>query len=269
MATQSARQAGGRPFYAAYGWAYDLLITHSVQPWADMVSAALDRAGIAAPARILDAGCGTGQHAAELSRRGHRLDLMDASASLLGQARARLPHAPAHRADLCTLDLGTRYDAITCRGVLNDLLHDQDREAAITALARHLHGDGMLFLDVRDMDRTRQRYARGRSTRRTVSLDDGHLVFSAAGTCTGGLLHVRERHEHHHRDGSVDAASYEMTMRPWDPGELHARLGRAGLTVTSLRYDASRPASDHLLCIAAPAAARQDGLIDPGCNEPE
>jgi len=161
VATQSARQAGDRPFYAAYGWAYDLLITYPVRPWADMVSAALDSAGIAVPARILDAGCGTGRHAAELARRGYRLDLVDASACLLGQARARLPHAVAHRADLCTLDLGTRYDAITCRGMLNDLLHDQDREAAIAALARHLHGDGLLFLDVRDMDGTRQRYARG------------------------------------------------------------------------------------------------------------
>jgi SAM-dependent methyltransferase len=113
MAAQSARQAGDRPFYAAYGWAYDLLITRPVRPWADMVSAALDSAGIAAPARMLDAGCGTGRHGAELARRGYRLDLVDASASLLGQARARLPHAPAHRADLCTLGPGTRYDAIT------------------------------------------------------------------------------------------------------------------------------------------------------------
>jgi SAM-dependent methyltransferase len=241
MAAQSARQAGDRPCYAACGWAYDLLITDPVRPWADMVSAALDSAGIAAPARIFDGGCGTGRPAAELARRGYRLDLVDASASLLGQARARLPHAPAHRADLCTLGLGTRYDAITCRGVLNDLLHDQDREAAIAALARHLHGAGMLFLDVRDMDGTRQRYACGLTSRRTVSLDDGHLVFTAAGTYAAGLLHVRERHEYHHRDGSVDAASYQMTMRPWDPGELPARLGRAGLTVTSLRCGADRP----------------------------
>jgi len=51
MATQSARQAGDRPFYSAYGRAYDLLITHPVQPWTDLVSAALDNAGIAAPAR--------------------------------------------------------------------------------------------------------------------------------------------------------------------------------------------------------------------------
>ena len=44
-------------------------------------------------------------------------------------------------------------------------------------------------------------------------------------------------------------------MRPWDPAELHARLGRAGLTITSLRHGADRPASDHLICTAAPAKA--------------
>jgi SAM-dependent methyltransferase len=258
MATQSARQADDRPFYAAYGWAYDLLITHPVQPWAEMVSAALDSAGIDAPARILDAGCGTGRHAAELAHRGYRVDLLDASACLLAQARARLPQAPAHHAHVCTLDLGARYDAITCRGMLNDLHCDQDREAAIAAFARHLHGTGLLFLDVRDMDGTRQRYARSLTSRRTVSLDDGHLVFSATGTYADGLLQVRERHEHHHRDGPVDTASYEMTMRPWDPGELHTRLGRAGLTITSLRYGADRPASDHLIWLAALATADQD-----------
>ena len=258
METPSARQAGDRPFYAGYGWAFDLLVTHPVQPWADMVSAALGGAGIAARARILDAGCGTGRHAAELARRGYRIDLLDASASLLAQARARLPHTPAHHADLCTLDLGTRYDAITCRGVLNDLLGDQDRDAAIAAFSRHLDDAGLLFLDVRDAGGTRQRYARGLAARQAVSLDDGHLAFTATGTYADGLLHVREHHEHHHRDGRVDTAAYEMTMRPWDPGELHARLGRAGLTITSLRYGADRPASDHLVCIAARTPASQE-----------
>jgi hypothetical protein len=105
------------------------------------------------------------------------------------------------------------------------------------------------------MDGTRQRYARDLATPRTVSLDDGDLIFRTAGTFADGFLHVSERHEHHRRDGSVDTASYEMTMRPWDPAELHARLGRAGLTITSLRHGTDRRASDHLICIAVPATA--------------
>jgi hypothetical protein len=38
-----------------------------VEPWADAVEAALAERGVAAPARVLDAGCGTGRHAAELA----------------------------------------------------------------------------------------------------------------------------------------------------------------------------------------------------------
>jgi ubiquinone/menaquinone biosynthesis C-methylase UbiE len=101
MPSQSARQASDRPFYASYSWAYDLLVTDPVQPWTDMVSATLDAAGITAPAPVLDAGCGTGRHAAGLARRGYRTELLDASASLLAVARARLPQAPAYHADLC------------------------------------------------------------------------------------------------------------------------------------------------------------------------
>jgi SAM-dependent methyltransferase len=199
MPSQSARQASDRPFYASYGWAYDLLITDPVQPWTDMVSATLDAAGITAPARVLDAGCGTGRHAAGLARRGYRTELLDASASLLAVARARLPQAPAHHADLCTLDLGTRYDAITCRGVLN-------------------------------------------------------LTFHATGTYKDGLLHVRERHEHHHH-GTVDTASYELTMRPWSTGELRTRLSRAGLSITHIRPGIGRATNDRLVCIAVPTAS--------------
>jgi 2-polyprenyl-3-methyl-5-hydroxy-6-metoxy-1,4-benzoquinol methylase len=147
MPSQSARQASDRPFYASYSWAYDLLVTDPVQPWTDMVSATLDAAGITAPARVLDAGCGTGRHAAGLARRGYRTELLDASASLLAVARARLPQAPAYHADLCTLDLGTRYDAITCRGVLNDLLDDAGLDDGhLTFHATGTYTDGLLHV---------------------------------------------------------------------------------------------------------------------------
>ena len=161
-----------------------------------MVSATLDAAGITAPARVLDAGCGTGRHAAGLARRGYRTELLDASASLLVVARARLPQAPAYHADLCTLDLGTRYDAITCRGVLNDLLDDADRDAAAVALARHLKRTSVLFLDVREPTAPVSATP-ALTSQRTAGLDDGHLTFHATGTYTDGLLHVREQRRAH------------------------------------------------------------------------
>jgi hypothetical protein len=53
----------------------------------------------------------------------------------------------------------------------------------------------------------------------------------------------------------VDTASYELTMRPWSAGELHTRLSRAGLTITSIRPDTVRATNDRLVCIAVPTAS--------------
>src|SRR5918999_6460931 len=92
--------ASGRPFYSEFGWAYDLLVDDPVEPWVDAVEGALRERGVGAPARILDAGCGTGRHAAELAARGHALVLLEPVAELLDQARERLPDTPAIEADL-------------------------------------------------------------------------------------------------------------------------------------------------------------------------
>ena len=119
-------------------------------------------------------------------------------------ARAPL-HAP-RTTPTCAHWTWDPIDAITCRGVFNDLLDDADRDAAVAALARHLKRTSVLFLDVRESEGTRQRYAGTLTSQRTAGLDDGHLTFHATGTYTDGLLHVRERQEHHHH-GTVDTAS--------------------------------------------------------------
>ena len=46
-------------------------------------------------------------------------------------------------------------------------------------------------------------------------------------------------------------------MRPWSTGELHTRLGRAGLTITSIRPGIGRATNDRLVCIAVPTASHQ------------
>jgi len=161
MSSRSAWQAGDRPFYAAFGWAYDLLITDPVQPWTEMVSATLDGDGIATPAQILDVGCGTGRHAAELARHGYRVELLDASASLLAQARARLP-APRRIAPTCVhwtwAAAMTRSLAVACSTTCSTTLTGTPPSPRSLAT---LTTPAWLFLDVRDAHRTWQRYADG------------------------------------------------------------------------------------------------------------
>jgi ubiquinone/menaquinone biosynthesis C-methylase UbiE len=58
-----------RPFYADYAEAYDLLVMDPVEPWAEAVHDRLLALGWPS-AVVLDAGCGTGRHAAALAAKG-------------------------------------------------------------------------------------------------------------------------------------------------------------------------------------------------------
>ena len=127
-----------------------------------------------------------------------KIELRDGSASLLVRARARLPHAA--RPARAPPGRGAGFDAITCRGALNDLLDDRDRDAAVTALARHLNDTSMLLLDVRDADLHQAALCRGLTSQRAAKLPDGRLLFRATGTCEDGLLHLHERREYRHQE---------------------------------------------------------------------
>lgn len=147
MESRSADVAGDRPFYALDADAYDALITDPIAPWADAVHSSLLEAGLSR-ASVLDAGCGTGRHAHGLIERGHEVVLLDASEKLLEIAQRRCVGAPAYRTDICAPALSQDFDAITCRGVLNDLVADEERDAALASFARLLKPGGLLLLDV-------------------------------------------------------------------------------------------------------------------------
>jgi SAM-dependent methyltransferase len=233
--------AGGpepeRPFYGRFGWAYDLLVDDPVEPWVDAVERVLPNR----PARILDAGCGTGRHAEGLAGRGHELVLADASGTLLSQAMEQLPTAEVHLGDLAHLRLDTPVDAVTCRGVLNDVVEDDAREAVLGSLARALRPGGILVADVRELEATAARYPEPLTRTKTV----GELTFTADIRLEDGLLRVHERHE---RAG--DVAEHDLTMRPWTREELRRRLANAGFTSVTFAPGVPAERRDRLLVIA-------------------
>lgn len=141
-------------------------MTDPVEPWVEAVHERLVSHGWSS-ALVLDAGCGTGRYAAALAAKGHRVDLADASARLLAQAASRTPSARALCVDLCTFVTGTAYQAVTCRGVLNDMTTDAERDAVLRAFADALVEGGLLLLDVRETDGSRRR-ADGIPRHRTV-----------------------------------------------------------------------------------------------------
>ncbi|MEV6539044.1 class I SAM-dependent methyltransferase [Streptomyces sp. NPDC051665] len=238
-----------RPFYAFHAAAYDLLITDPVEPWVDAVHGVLVRTGHHA-ASVLDAGCGTGRHAAALAAKGHRVDLADAAGALLDQAAKRCPAARLHQTDLCSLDVGSPYQAVTCRGVLNDMTTDLERDAVLVSLAGSLQEGGLLILDVRDERGSRER-ADGTPRERTVELGPGEqLIFTSTVTWQAGLLRVHEQYDLLVRDEPQHRSSYEFTMRPWSKAELRQRLSAAGFHDIEIGPGVGRQTADRLFVVA-------------------
>ena len=70
------------------------------------------------PGAVLDAGCGTGRVAIELSRRGHPVVGVDVDPAMLEAARAKAPDLPWMQGDLTDpgLDLGRAFDVVVMAG---------------------------------------------------------------------------------------------------------------------------------------------------------
>jgi SAM-dependent methyltransferase len=250
VVSPSARTSSERPFYARHAEAYDLLITDPVDPWVDAVHDRLRRAD-RVPASVLDAGCGTGRQAAGLIAKGHRVDIVDASAELLSSAAARCPSARAFLADLCEMTLPPAYDAVTCRGVLNDMVTDEERASAVGCLARSLAPGGLLFLDVRELRGSRQR-ADGTERSRTVDLGDGtRFTFTARTTWRQGLLRVAEHYDLARPGAPIERSGCHFTMRPWTEPEVRTVLRDSGLRNVEISAGVGRRTPDRLFVVAS------------------
>lgn len=249
VASPSAHVASERPFYDRHANAYDALIPDRVEPWVAAVDDALKAAGFN-NAHVLDAGCGTGRHAAALTERGHDVTLLDASAALLRIARQRCPHAAALVSDLCAPAVTGPFDAVTSRGVLNDLLTDHERADAVRSFAELTRTGGLLVLDVREAAMS-QRRADGSVRTTDVDLRDGsHLRFVSRPTWNAGRIVVEERYELDVGSGAPIVSEYLFEMRPWARGEMHELLTSVGYKSIEMKAGVGRRTPDRLLVTA-------------------
>ena len=222
-----------RPFYAE-SWAFDLLIDRPVRNECAAIADWLVARGVLPGADLLDAGCGTGRYAAELARRGYVVQGIDLSAELIEVARRSSKDGRTSVSfavgDIQRLPSG-RYDAILCRGVLNDLLDDEGREAVLATFARALRPAGVLILDVREWETSAARKAREPVFKKSVDTDRGKLTFTS----------VTERDRENRQlvlseshtlvgDGHQQASDYQFVMRCWTPGELESGLRKSGFS---------------------------------------
>jgi SAM-dependent methyltransferase len=156
MATCGAERA-----YATLAPYYDEFTRHHPhQVWLERLEA-LARAHGLSGRRVLDVGCGTGKSLLPLIRRGYDGAGCDVSADMLVRARAALPRAPLHRADMRALprSIGV-FDWITCLDdALNYLLGDDDLAQALASMGRLLRTGGLLTFDLNSLSAHREGFA--------------------------------------------------------------------------------------------------------------
>jgi SAM-dependent methyltransferase len=118
----------------------------------DLASAGVDVHGEAAlidgygPGSVLDAGCGTGRVAIELSRRGHAVAGVDVDPAMLEAARTKAPGLEWVEGDLTDpeLDLGRTFDIVVMAGNVLIFLPAGTEGRAIANAARWLAPGGRL-----------------------------------------------------------------------------------------------------------------------------
>jgi SAM-dependent methyltransferase len=122
----------------------------------DLIERALSLFGPSGAVRVLDVGCGTGGHAIELARRGHRVAGVDLSPHMIELARAKAQDAlPVDRRPTFTQGDAREFrvdappfDAVVMMfAVLGYLTRNEDIVRALSNIRAHLRPGGLFVCD--------------------------------------------------------------------------------------------------------------------------
>jgi SAM-dependent methyltransferase len=96
------------------------------------------------PARVLDAGCGTGRVAIRLAEQGYAVVGVDIDPTMLREARDDAPELDWRVGDLAELDTGQLFDVVLVAGNTIPLLEPGTLPGTARHLAAQLDEDGLL-----------------------------------------------------------------------------------------------------------------------------
>jgi SAM-dependent methyltransferase len=100
------------------------------------------------PARILDVGCGTGEHLRHLGS-GALVTGFDVDPAMLAEARSKLPGALLFRADMRRFWVRRRFDAVTCLFAAIGYLRDEaEVDRALQCMTAALREGGVLLVEL-------------------------------------------------------------------------------------------------------------------------
>lgn len=215
-----------RPLYNSFAWAYDLVVPGTAAPQPE------EAARLFAGRRtVVDAGCGTGRHAAYLASRGFDVTGIDSSAEMLKVASARSSNATFEVGDLFSWRPSEPVDGVLCRGVLNDITEDDERQRALDSLFSLLRSGGLLVLSVREIEKTRVRYGR----EPVLTRSESGVFFRTERRFLGDVVVVEETLS------SADArADHRFDMKPWSLSEVDSRAAASGFSRVERRIEGDR-----------------------------
>ena len=247
-------------FGAEYAAAYDTLYQDKdYAAECDLLEREFARFGDRPIRRVLDLGCGTGNHAIPLAARGYSVVGVDRSSEMLRVARARADaSARFEPGDVTSVRLGETFDAaLMMFAVLGYQVTNSDLAAALATARAHLEPGGLLLADVwygpavlaeRPSDRVK-----------VIETPEGQMIRVA-----GGELDVRHNvctvryHLWHIAAGSVKSETREAhAMRYFFEPELEAALHQARFELAHVGAfpDIDTPPSDRTWNIALVARA--------------
>ena len=216
---------------------YDLL--YADLPTSAEVDAVLAR--LSAPRSVIDLGCGTGRHAAEMARRGIEVVGIDRSEGMVACARAR--GVDARVADLSSARLGRTFDAaIALFPVFVYATTDDELDAFIATARAHLAAGGRFAFDTWNADAVAASAPTAREKK--VTRDGRTIVRRATPTLRGEVIEVRYEYE---TDTEIFVELH--TVRPRDAGSLERHLVRGGFRARQL-VTSAEPGDYDLLIVA-------------------
>ncbi len=227
-------------FGPAYASAYDAFYAEKdYDAECDLIEGAFRRYASRPVSSVLDLGCGTGNHALRLARRGYNMTGVDLSPEMLRRAETKAVDAGLRigwrEGDVRSVEAGGRFDAALLMFAVLGYQHTNDDVLATFAnVRRHLRPGGLLVFDAW--------YGPGvlvdppGSRSRVVETEDGPLMRAV----TSELDVRRHLCSVHYRlcrmdgDRALDVAEETHVVRYFFPMELEMLLEVSGFDLLAL-----------------------------------